>query len=111
MKKVLFFLFTTICLYSCGPKQYTIEGAVDSKQLNGKTIFIKVRINREWKSIDSTNIENGKFAFKGLNDTAKIAYIVYEFPAGNRVRSAFVLENGKITVAIDTTGFMIFKGT
>lgn len=37
--------------------------------------------------------------------------MVYEFPADNKVRQAFVLENGKITANIDTTGFMTIKGT
>jgi peroxiredoxin len=111
MKKNLIFLFAIVCMCSCGPKQYTIDGIVDNKALNGKTIFIKERVNREWKSVDSTVIENGKFAFRGFVDTAKIAYLAYEFPESNKVRQAFVLENGKIAAAIDSTGFMIIKGT
>lgn len=111
MKKVLLFLFSVLCMCSCGPKQYSIEGTIDNKTLNGKTIFIKERVNRVWKTIDSTTIENGKFAFKGRVDTIKIVYLAYEFPTGNKVRQAFVLENAKVTAAIDTTGFMIIKGT
>ncbi|HJV78615.1 MAG TPA: TlpA disulfide reductase family protein [Paludibacter sp.] len=111
MKWNLIVLFTVVCLCSCGSKQYAIEGIIGNKALNGKTIFIKERINREWKSIDSTVIENGKFAFKGTVDTAKIAYLSYELPESNKVRQAFILESGKITAAIDTVGFMIIKGT
>lgn len=111
MKKIILFSFIALCTISCKNSNLTINGNVDNKALNGKTIYIKERINREWKSIDSTIIENGKFDFKGIADTAKIAYIVYEYPPNNRVRQAFVLENGKISVTIDITGFMIIKGT
>lgn len=111
MKQNLLFLFAMFCLCSCGSKQYTLEGTVDNKALNGKTIFIKERVDRVWKSIDSTVIENGKFAFKGTVDSAKIAYLAYEFPENNKVRQAFILENGKITAAVDTAGFMSIKGT
>lgn len=111
MKKVLFLLFTAICLCACGAKEFTIDGTVTDKGLNGQTIFIKERINREWIVLDSAVIENGKFAFKGAADTAKIAYLSYVYPEDKKVRQAFVLENGKLTVAIDTAGFMVIKGT
>ena len=111
MNKNLLILFTAFCLYSCGSKQYSIDGTVDNVKLNGKTIFIKERLSGEWISIDSTIIENGKFTFKGVVDTVKIAYLTYEYPQSNKVRQAFVLENGKITVSIDTVGFMQIKGT
>jgi peroxiredoxin len=111
MKKIALFLFTALCVFSCQNSTFTINGSLDTKSLNGKTIFVKERINREWKTIDSTVIENQKFTFKGIVDTSKIAYIAYKFPTGNRVRQAFILENGKITATIDTTGFMTIKGT
>ena len=111
MKKVLYFLFTAICLSACTPKEFTIDGTVADKGLNGKTIFIKERINREWISIDSAVVTDGKFSFKGVADTAKVAFLTYVYPEGNKVRQAFVLENAKLTVAIDSTGFMVIGGT
>jgi peroxiredoxin len=111
MKKIVLFILTVLCVYSCKNSTFSIQGSVDNKGLNGKTILIRERINREWKTIDSTVIADQKFVFKGARDTAKIAYLVYEYPAGNKVRQAFVLENGIITASIDTTGFMIIKGT
>ena len=111
MKKVLFFLFTVLCLYSCGAKEFRIDGTVADKGMNGKTIFIKERINREWKVLDSTIIMDGKFSFKGIADTAKIAYLAFVYPEGNKVRQAFVLENGKLTAVVDSTGFIVLKGT
>ena len=111
MRKIALFLLVALFAISCKNSTFTIAGSVDQKELNGKIVFIKVRINREWKTIDSTTIENQKFAFKGIADTAKIAYVVYEFPAKKKVRQAFVLESGNITVSVDTTNFMTIKGT
>jgi peroxiredoxin len=111
MKKSVLFLLIAISVVSCKNSKFTISGSVDQKGLNGKTIFIKERINREWITIDSTVIENQKFAFKGVADTAKIAYIFYEFPANKKNRQAFILEGGNITVSVDTTNFMTIKGT
>jgi len=111
MKKTVLFLFLILCAYSCKNSTFEITGSVENKKLNGKTIFLKQRINREWITIDSTLIEKGKFAFKGVIDTAKIGYLTYEYPSQNKVRQAFVLENGNITAAIDTSGFMVIKGT
>lgn len=88
-----------------------MNGTVENKGMNGKIILMKERINREWKTIDSTKIENQKFAFTGVSDTPKIAYLAYEYPANNHIRQAFVLERGKLTADIDTTGFITFKGT
>lgn len=111
MKKTVLFLFVILSIYSCRNSSFSIQGSVENKALNGKTIFIKERVNSVWKTTDSTLIENQKFAFKGACDTARIAYLAYEYPAGNKVRQAFVLENGKLTAVIDTTGFMVIKGT
>ena len=111
MKKIVVSLFVLLSIYSCKNSTYTIHGLVESKGLNGKTILIKERINREWKTIDSTTIENQAFTFKGVSDTAKIAYLAYEYPAGKKVRQAFVLENGNISAAVDTSGFIVVKGT
>ena len=111
MKRILFILFTGICIYSCTTNNFEIKGTVDNQALNGTTIFLKQRINRVWTSLDSAVIKDGKFAFNGVADTAKIAYLTYEYPANNKVRQAFILENGKISVTIDTVGFMVFNGT
>jgi hypothetical protein len=111
MKKVLFFSFAIFCLYSCGLKNYSIDGMVADKALNGKKIFINERINGVWTTLDSTLIDDGKFNFEGVADSAKIVYLSYEYPADNSVRQAFVFENGKLNVSIDSTGFMVVKGT
>ncbi len=111
MKKILVFLFVSICVLSCTTSEYQINGSVENKALDGTTVFLKQKINRVWTSMDSVVIKDGKFQFKGVTDSVKIAYLAYEFPADNKVRQAFILENGKISVVIDTAGFMTFNGT
>jgi len=111
MKKILFILISTLCIYACTPTDYVINGTVNNEALNGTTIFLKQRIDREWITIDSALVSDKSFTFNGVCDTAKIAYLMYELPESDRVRQAFVLENGKISVSLDTTGFMTFSGT
>ncbi|MDD3321727.1 MAG: TlpA disulfide reductase family protein [Paludibacter sp.] len=111
VKKLLFILISTLYIYSCTTTDYVINVKVEDAALNGTTVFLKERINREWNTIDSAVISNQTFEFKGIADTAKIAYLTYEFPEKNLVRQEFVLENAKITVNIDSTGFMVFSGS
>jgi len=111
MNKVLFYALTVLAFCSCGAKEFSIEGVVSEKGLNGSKVYIKERINLEWIVVDSSVVENNKFSFKGIADSAKIAYLAYTYPADNKIRQAFVLENGRLTVAVDSTGFMTFAGT
>ncbi len=111
MKKVVFVFFTVISLIACKNPSFTISGTLEQKEMNDKFVYLRERINREWKTIDSSKVVDYKFSFKGVADTTKIAYIVYQSPKNKRVRQAFVLESGNISVAVDTLGFMNFKGT
>jgi thiol-disulfide isomerase/thioredoxin len=111
MKKIILILFSALCLSSFTTKSFLVKGSVDNEVLNRKTIFIKERVNGSWELVDSAVIANGRFAFKGMADTAKIVYLGYEYPKTNNVRQAFVLESGEITAEVDTAGFMVIAGT
>ena len=110
MKRILFYLLAIVSFISCAPTKYNIEGKTQDSKLNGQTVFIKERINREWITIDSTKIENGQFVFKGECDSARVAYLYIELPSGEKTRQPFVFENGDIKVEMDSTDF-IFSGT
>ena len=110
MKRILFYLLTIALFISCAPAKYKIEGKTQDSNLNGQTIFIKERINREWISIDSVKIENGQFTFNGECDSARVAYLYIELPSGEKIRQPFVFENGDISVKMDSANF-IFSGT
>ena len=75
MKKILIILIIANCLLSCAPSAYKIKGNVDNQGLNGATVFLKQRLNREWISMDSVVIKNNEFSFEGRSDTAKIVYL------------------------------------
>lgn len=111
MKKILFPILATLLFVGCSSKNFEIVGSTDSPAMNGTKIFIRQRIDRVWSIMDSTVINNEAFKFTGVADTAKIVYLTIEFPEGNKNRQAFILENGKIAVKVDTTGFMTFSGT
>ncbi len=95
---LLAFLAGGLALASCNQRSkvpanfYTVEGIVADSTANGKTIYI---INYDDnKTIDTTVIQNNRFAFTGIVDTALICRIdVNHWTSGN-----FILEPGKITL-------------
>jgi peroxiredoxin len=111
MKKTLIILIIASCLFSCTPSAYKIKGTVDNKGLNGATVFLKQRLNREWISMDSVVIKNNEFSLEGRSDTAKIVYLSVETSPKSKLHQALILENGNISVRIDTAGFMVIGGT
>ena len=110
MKRVVFYLFITALLYSCTSSKYKIEGKTQNVTLDGQTVFLKERINREWISVDSAKVENGSFKFEGTCDSARVAYLYVELPSGEKLRQPFVFENGHIEVIVDSLGDT-FSGT
>ncbi|MBV5343151.1 DUF4369 domain-containing protein, partial [bacterium] len=104
MKKLIYFTAIISILFACKPTTYKIEGTVNQPELNGKYVFIKERINRVWTTIDSTKIEEGKFAFEGICDSARVVFIACEKADGETIREPFVFENGDIKIHIDKSG-------
>ncbi len=111
MKKLIFFLLTTLLIVGCSTNETKIVGNVQNLELSGKTIYFKEKINREWITIDSVQILNGTFQFKKVCDTAKIVYLICELPSGDKIRQAFVFEAGEINISIDSIGKVYLKGT
>ncbi|MFZ4582351.1 MAG: thioredoxin-like domain-containing protein [Paludibacter sp.] len=104
MKKLIYFAAIIAITFACKPTTYKIEGTVNQPELNGKFIFIKERINRVWTTIDSVKIENQKFAFNGVCDSARVVFIEVEKTDGESLREPFVFENGEIKIHIDKSG-------
>jgi peroxiredoxin len=104
MKKLICFAAIIAITFACKPTAYKIEGTVNQPELNGKYVFIKERINRIWTNIDSAKIENRKFAFEGVCDSARVVFIVVEKSDGESIREPFVFENGDIKIHIDKSG-------
>lgn len=100
MKKLIYFAAIIAVVFACKPTGYKVEGTATQPDLNGKYVFIKERINRVWTTIDSAKVENGKFAFEGVCDSARVVFLACELADGEKIREPFVFENGKITIEI-----------
>lgn len=89
----------------------SISGQMADKKLNGQKVFIKERINKEWVAVDETTIKNNKFIFHENVNKPKIAYLIYTNAEGNKIKQAFILEQGQLAVSVTSNGDMKFSGT
>lgn len=101
MKKSFFMLAAAAVMAACGgaPKGYTVSGTVEGAQ-DGETVYLRVREGRQMVNVDSAVIANGKFTFKGQQDTARSIQLLYPGTEGNGLSLSFYLENGQINVAL-----------
>lgn len=98
MRTVLLLTIALIISVSCTKKNtYTITGTIaDSTQTQ---ILLQQRIDGKFVTIDSTNLTNGKFEFKGQVATTDIYYL----SKGERDLLPFFLENNTYTVTADSS--------
>ncbi len=111
MRKSFLYTIAILALLSCGETTYKIEGTITQTDLNGLTVYISERIDRVWTNIDSTTIEGNKFVFNGENDSARITFIVFETPSGERIRQPFAFENANISIAFDSVNTSRIAGS
>lgn len=111
MRKHILFLFAVVLMVACAPKEYEISGNIDAAYNEGAKVYIKERIDREWVSVDSADILKGSFTFKGEADSGRVVYLAFENQDGDHFRKPFVLENGKISIAVDSLTRMTVSGT
>ena len=84
-------------LSSCHSDGYVIDGKINTKELNGRKIFLQT----ENPAIsDSTVIENGSFRFQGRTDGVLRAAITIEDKG-----FAFFLVNDKINIEVNNEGW------
>lgn len=93
-------ILATLC--SCGKSsKFTINGTVDSPEMNGKTLYLVDLYDESQMPFDSTVVADGKFTFKGnveepknvIIDAAEAQYLV-----------RIILEPGTIIVNNDVIG-------
>ena len=107
MNKITYFLATAAVLASCGGQQkgYTITGTVEGAA-DGDTVFmVKQEGRRDYANVDTAIIADGKFVFKGQQDSAVQRYIVCKPQADSNDETRmldFFLENGQITINMST---------
>ncbi|MBQ8501322.1 MAG: AhpC/TSA family protein [Bacteroides sp.] len=106
MKKLTYLFAAAAVLVACnGGKGYTVTGTVEGAE-EGDTIYLASVSGRNFVNVDSTVIKNGKFEFKGVQDTVANRYIVTKAKADATPKQLYVdffLENGKINVNLTST--------
>ncbi|NAS30614.1 redoxin domain-containing protein [Flavobacteriaceae bacterium R38] len=114
MKNISLILLAFMALVSCETtkeNEYKISASIEGSELEGKKVFLKkVGPNNQPVSIDSTEVLNGKFSFKGIAEVPELHYVFIDEiqnPVG------VILEEGniKITAYKDSIGFSVIGGT
>jgi thiol-disulfide isomerase/thioredoxin len=108
MKKVILFLAAiAIIASSCGEKDaFTIKGKLPNGTYDGQQVYLKT-LDANWKdiiSIDTVNIVDGEFFFKGLaKEGATLHFISLDDAPDFMNRPVpVVVEPGEITVSLDS---------
>lgn len=99
MKKLFIIVVAAIAFLSCKENtlQYSIEGTI--KGVTEGAVYLKKFRNKMYFDVDTAEIENGVFKFKGIVDQPE----VYALSTSDLSRPLpFFLENAAIIVEIDT---------
>lgn len=108
MKKIISFLSAIALLTSsCSEKEaFTITGKLPSAEYDGQQVYLKT-LDENWKdytSIDTVNVVNGEFTFKGLAKNGSVLhFIVLDNAPDNMKRPVpVIVEPGQIQVTLDS---------
>jgi len=113
MKKFTYLLAVgALVLASCTSKGYKVVGTMEGS-MDGDTVFIMERANRQFVPVDTAIITGGKFTFTGEQDSAVNRYIVYMGEDDLQPSYLdFFLENGMINIKmVKAEGGDIVSGT
>ena len=99
-----YFLITAALFFAaCSEKPgYEITGTVANADLNGKYVYLYDAPFRGYNvpAMDSTQITEQTFTFKGVADTAKVKTLVLPAEEGKRPEMAeFILENARLSAS------------
>lgn len=94
-KFTLSVLAGALALASCTSGGYKIEGTAGN-DLDGKQVKLIAQLDNT--PLDSTLVKDGKFAFEGKQDTAKLAVVYIEVEGQMPPFASFVLENEKLNI-------------
>jgi len=115
MKKIIFILSAMMFLTaSCVEKDsFTIKGKLPSGEYNGQQVYLQT-FKDDWKenvNIDTANVVDGQFIFKGLSkEGPKVHFILLDDAPQNMKRPLMIIvEPGEIEVTLDSVSTV--KGT
>lgn len=96
MNKLYYLLLSTLlALVSC-KSQYMVRGSSNVEDLEGQVLTLKVYVDGEMKSIDSTRVVHGRFDFGGSMDSTMLANVFL----GDLSVMPIVLEEGEVRLSI-----------
>ncbi|MBR6031213.1 MAG: DUF4369 domain-containing protein [Bacteroidaceae bacterium] len=98
MNNKLYYLLSAVLLtfVSC-QSQYMVRGSSNVDELEGKMLTLKVYVDGEMQSIDSTRVVHGRFSFGGGMDSTMLANVFL----GNLSIMPIVLEEGEVKLQIN----------
>lgn len=107
MKKIFLALLVSAIFASCSQRSFKINGEVSGKTIPSKVYLRLIDGVNEPKTVDSTEIKDGKFFFKG--DVAKGEFAVLSL--SNDTDFPLILEKGEINFKVDLDNISEFKVT
>ena len=102
MKKLLSLaaLALMLCVAACQNGGYKITGTVNGSQ-DGDTVVL---ISKQNDTLQTAVIQGGKFVMEGVQDSAQLCYLLWKSneDPDQIIGAAMALENGSITLKLDT---------
>lgn len=92
-------LLASLLAFVACKSQYMVKGSSNVDELEGKMLTLKVYVDGEMRSIDSTRVVHGRFNFGGDMDSIMLANVFW----GNISLMPIVLEEGEVKLNIDET--------
>lgn len=106
MKKLLSLaaLALMLCVAACQQNGYKVSGTVNGSEDGDTVILANIRGRFQLDTIQIATIKDGKFVFTGAQDTASMCYVIWSSTPDRdlRIATQLALENGNITVELDT---------
>ena len=73
MKKLCHLLLSSLLVLTACKSQYIVKGSSNVDELEGQVLTLKVYVDGEMRSIDSTRVVHGRFNFGGGMDSTMLA--------------------------------------
>ena len=103
MRKFTYLLATAamMTMAACSGEKdgYVISGTVQGAE-DGDEVYLQEVSGRQLVNLDTAIIKNGKFEFKGVQDSTVYRYLSLEKEGQEALRMDFFLENGNIAVVL-----------
>lgn len=99
MKKLCHLLLSSLLVLAACKSQYMVKGSSNVDELEGQVLTLKVYVDGEMRSIDSTRVVHGRFNFGGGMDSTMLANLFL----GDMSLMPIVLEEGEVNLNIEET--------